>query len=518
MNLFPAIKIDGEIIQGGKTDSHGTIAIEKGLPLTPDASHGFTPAGSNIFLSRKQAPSWIKQYEPRVFAKLGTLPKEGLHSHIYARAKGIKQRDITDTVDLSTKTCIVFDRGGLYSYRAQDLGKEYGKVFYYIPDALSFPESPKYRMGTGLPEIERINDKKFWKELKKADIIIFPDTYDGSFQNYLREEGHTVLGSGLCEKLEIDKAYFLDALTRVGLPVTKTKLVSGIDDLMAQIDGKNKKWLKGLYRGDFETRSAEDIDQLKNWLDHELVPRLGEGSKTIKILVQDHIKSDAEAGYDGLMIDGECLDDCLIGYEVKDEAYVCKVFDKVPAIIKNVNDKMISEFKKLGPYRGEYSTELRITEDGTAYYTDATCRIPSPPGELLSNICSNYNKATFLVAKGLKPKLTWKAKFGAEIMLTSSWYEKNPLIVKFPEEIYDRVKLKMHLKENGHHTCIPNGNGNAFGAVIAWADTKEKAIEECMKIAEQIQCEEYQHKGGEGTFKKANDAIEAGARHGIDFS
>ena len=514
MKLLPAVRYQDRILVGTPKDSPDTIKEANGVT---GGDHGFTPDGK-LWVTRKQAPGWIKRYEPSVYPKLGTLPAEGLHSHIYARAKGIKPKDLTDSVDLSNKTCIVYDRGGLYTYRAQDLGRDFGKVLYYIPDASAYPESPKAQIGAGLPEITRIDDKRFYRELDRVDLIYFPDAYDGAYQNYLRSTGHLVFGSGLCEKMEVDKIYFLEALERAGLPVPRTYLAKGTDDLLEYVKGKGKKWLKGLWRGDFETRSVEDVDTLKSWIDHELIPRIGaQGAETLKVLVQDPIKSSAEVGYDGMMIDGECIDDCLVGYEVKDAVYVAKAFDKVPKILKSVNDKMAPEFKKIGEYRGDYSTELRITESGKAYYIDPCCRAGSPPGELFSSICSNYSKAAWLVAKGVVPRLTWRARYGAEIILKSKWYEKNPLIVKFPEEFYDNIKLKQHTKRNGLYTCIPNGNAEYFGAAIAWADDPEKAMEKCMKVAESIQCEDFEYRGGEGTFKEAREAIEAGERHGVDF-
>jgi hypothetical protein len=514
MKLLPAIRHQDRIVVGTTRDSHATLEEAHGLT---GGDHGFTPDGK-LWVTRKQAPGWIKRYEPGVFTKLGTLPADGLHTHIYARAKGIKQKDLTDTVDISNKTCIVYDRGGLYTYRAQDLGRDFGKVLYYIPDASAYPESPKAQIGTGLPEITRIDDKRFYKELNKADLIYFPDAYDGALQNYLRKEGHRVFGSGLCEKMEIDKIFFLEALERAGLPIARTYLAKGTDDLLEYVKGKGKKWLKGLYRGDWETRSADDADTLKSWIEHEVIPRIGaQGAETVKILVQDPVKSACEVGYDGMQIDGDCIDDCLIGYEVKDAVYVAKVFDKVPEVVKRVNDKMAPEFRAIGDYRGDYSTELRITEGGKAYYIDATCRSGSPPGELFSSICDNYSKAAWLIAKGIVPRLHWRARYGAEIILKSKWYEKNPLIVKFPDEFYDNIKLKQHTKRNGMHTCIPNGNGEYFGAAVAWADSREKAMEKCMEIAKSIQCEDFEYKGGEGTFKEADEAVEAGERFGVKF-
>jgi len=509
-----AVKSSSGLVTGDPKYSHAALAKKNGLPEPEESLRGFSPDGK-IFLDRKQALEWIKKYEPDIYEKAKSLaPAEGIHSDNYAEAKGIKQRVEQSKVDLSNKTCIVFDRGGLYTYVAQRLGKEFGKVGYYIPDAEAYPESQKAQIGKGLSGIERLNDEQYYQWIKKSDLIVFPDCYDGAYQNYLVNEGHCVFGSGLSEKMEIDKIFFLETLEKLGLPVAFTKLVKGIPELTDYLTGKKDKWIKGLYRGDFETKKYTGARQFKNWLENYLIPKLGTKAKDIEILIQNKIESVAECGYDGFRVDGECTSNCLVGYEIKDKGLVAKVFEQPPEIIKSVNDSLTPIYKKLG-YRGHYSNEIRVTEKGKAYAIDETCRTPSPPGELMSLIYENYPEVIWKVAHGEMPIPKAKAQYGAEIILTSDFYEKHQICVEFPESVSDNVMLKNHTKRDGAYYCIPNGNGSFFGAVAATGSTVKEATTKCLEIAEQIVCDDMEY--SKKVFDDASDPVKAGERFGIKY-
>jgi hypothetical protein len=203
-----------------------------------------------------------------------------------------------------------------------------------------------------------------------------------------------------------------------------------------------------------------------------------------------------------------------VGYEVKDKGFIGKVFLETPEIIKGINDAFAPTFKKLG-YQGAYSTEIRVTEKGEPYYIDATCRVPSPPGEVICELYENWAEAVWQLASGELPELKPKGKFAAEVILTSGWYDTHELNVKFPKDIAQWVKLKNHTKREGEYYCIPNGNGEFFGAVVAYADTQDEAIKLVLERAEQVVADELEY--DDTIFDKAADSIKAGEQFGIKF-
>ncbi len=413
---------------------------------------------------------------------------------------------------MKSKSCLFWDRG-LYLCMAERLAESFGKVYYYMPQANPYPLSALAQIGVGLDKVERVH--KFWDVIDDVDLIVFPDCYDGEMQHWLRSKGYCVFGNDRSELIELDKLLFLDVLKEVGLPTIKTEVTKGIEALIACLSkAKGEKWLKtNWYRGDFETHKFVNMDLITPWLTN-LVYRLGNRAHDIEILVQDPIDAECETGYDGFLIDGKYSGNCLTGYEIKDRVLVAKVSKEPPKIVKLINDKMAPVHEYFGG-RGHYSTEIRITKDGTPYYIDSTQRAPSPPSELMLEIYDNYPEIIWQVANGEVPEVIPRAEFGAELILTSDWHNENELCVQFPKELSKNIKLKNYSKRGDSYFCTPNDNAGYFGAVVAYGDSVEEATKQVLEIAKQIKAEDLHI--DEEVFDEANEQIANGERFGIHF-
>ena len=526
--LVPALQLDGVILAGQPGDTHKTVSAQ--YPSPPEESRGFvTPEGQ--FLNRKQALMWLRKNDIKSFRKLpGRAFYSGIHSEDLIKVYGTKARpmpepepvvdiDIQITqempeqeVDLSTKTAMIYDRG-LYLYLAERLAQDFKEVYYYLPQSEPYPTSKLHNIGTGIKGVKRVHD--FWGHLPECDIIIFPDTYDGSLQEYLRSKGHVVFGSGHGEQVETDKVFFMECLDKLNLPIPKTYLAEGIDDLLQYLEKEGgPKWLKGNTRGDFETKRFTDMDHFQPFLD-DLRFRLGHRLDSIEILVQDPIDSECEAGYDGFCVDGAFSGNCLNGYEVKDKAFVASVQEHPAPLVHAINEAFAPVFKELG-YRGAYSTEIRITKDGVPYYIDPTTRFGSPPGELMSLLYENYGHVIWQVANGVLPFPQPKKKYGAQMVLTSDWYrDDHEMYVEFPDKYKENMKLSNFYIKDGKTFIVPNDTEQYFGSVVAIGDSIEEAIEECKKILKEIHCEKF--KWDENAFEEAQKIISAGKKFDLEF-
>jgi hypothetical protein len=412
---------------------------------------------------------------------------------------------------LSNKKVIVSDTG-MHTFVAEKLAETFAEVYYHIPESSSFPQSTKAKIGSGL-NITRIYD--LWKYIDKADIIMFTDLNDGELQHWLRGKGYNVFGAGRGEDIEIDRVKFLETLKDVGLPVPKTYRAEGFDDLTKYLDGKGEKYLKTSYfRGDFESYKFKGMKHLEPWLD-DLRSRIGNRAKDIEILVQDPVPSESEVGYDGFSVNGQFTSNCLVGYEVKDKAYIGKVFREPPPILKTVNDKMGPVFKKLG-FQGHFSSEVRITKTGKGYFIDPVCgRLPSPPGELMTELFSNYAEIVWKIAHNEVPVPKAMAPYGAQIVLVSSWHQNHELCVEFPKELSKHIKLKNHGKWSGSHYCTPNEGDGYFGGVIGWGSTPKQAMDKCESVIDEIVAEELNN--DPAVFDTATAAIQAGRKFGVNL-
>lgn len=534
MKLFPALKIAGDIIKGEANDSHNTIAISHNLPKPTEQQRGFTPDGK-LFLTRKQALGWLKYNDIKTFRKLPSKAHySGLHSEHLAKAYDIEQKPeatairieaqtksstVTDTketvnskVDLSEKTALIYDRG-LYLYIAEKLAKSFKQVMYFIPSSDAYPCSNLHNIGTGITGVKRIYD--FWSNVDKADIIVFPDAYDGTLQQFLRDKGYKVFGCGLGEKPETDKIFFMDKLEELKLPLPKTYLAEGIDDACNYLEREGgPKWLKGMTRGDFETKKYTSMHHFKPFVD-DLKRKLGKRVNKMELLIQNPIDAEIEVGYDGFMLNGEYSGNCLVGYEIKDKCYVATVKEQPCDIVKYINDAFAPVYKKLG-YQGAYSTEIRVTKDGTPYFIDPTCRFGSPPGELMSEIYDNYAEVIWSLAHEelLTPEPA--AKYGAQMILTSDWYrDSHEICFEYPKKYKDNIKLSNYYKEGGRTYIVPNDTEQYFGSVVTIADSIEEALEQLEEICESIVCEKLDY--ASDVLEEAKEQIEKGKQFGVEF-
>ena len=415
---------------------------------------------------------------------------------------------------VSHQKVLFFDRGR-HTYLAPVLAEHFGEVWYSVPMLGESPHSKEDQVGCGLEGVEKIDD--FWGYIDRADLLYFPDCYDGEFVDWLRKKGYLISGSGLASDLECNRILFLDTLKDAGLPVPKTYRAEGMDDLENYLSEKENLWIKAPYiRGDFDTKKFITMKHCQPWL-NDLRHRLGKrGAETAEFLVQDHIDAICEPGYDGFCIDGNCARGCAVGYEIKDKGYVLKVFQETPSVLSLINEKMAPIIKKMG-YRGHFSTEVRIAKNGKAYFIDPTLRVGSPPGELTCELYNDYGQIVWDIAEGTMPRLKAKSVYGAELVLTSDWNQKHEMCVEFPDKLAPYIKLKNYYKKGkGTYYVLPNdAQDGYFGDVVGWGDTVGQAINKVMSVVDEIVCDDMDYDFN--AFDKAREQIEAGRKCGISF-
>lgn len=527
MKLLPAVKKGKKIFVGKVDENHQYIKETHGLEDGIDREHGFVPDGNHrMWLSRISALSWLRKFEPDVYAKIvKKVPPEGLHSHIYAAAKGIvqkltkaekengydvqpgearreaKETEVTEA-NLKDMTLVMIDHG-ISIHLAEKLAESYGTVKLFIPNVEAYPSPARDEIGTGLEGVERIYDFDRLlceKPDKEKTVFFFPDIGFSGEQARLKADGYLVCGAGDSDKLELDKWFFQQEIARVGLPTAKTERLVGITALRDYL--KDKKmgecFIKiSFHRGLMETYKWKGKFISSSWL-KDLEARLGNHAESQVFLVQHKIDSIAEIGMDSMNLNGELPENSLCGLEIKDAGYLCRVMKEQPKVIKEVNDKLRPIFEKLG-CAGQYSNEVRVTEGGEPYVIDLTTRMPSPPGELLPEMYEKhcYAQAIYSLACGKLPILKPKHKYGSEIIITSTWLDSNHwLPVEFPEEAKKYVRLKNYCIKEGKYYVIPNGNGGFIGGVIGYGETADEACTMALKYADMVQGEEVIYESG----------------------
>lgn len=421
-------------------------------------------------------------------------------------------------MSLKNKTICIIGTG-LDLHLVQSLVPYFKDVLYYLPDSDTFQLPDKEQIGTGILGVTRILDLHEHIHVdpkeRDVDLFFFPYIGESGLQEHLRDMGYAVAGSGFSDIMELDRVLFNKTLKKVGLPVAPTEYIKGVDNLRKHLEGKTDLYIKiSKYRGLMETMHYEDSEDIDSFFD-DLSCKLGVYRDKITFIVQKPIKSECEVGMDSFNLDGEHPKNSLVGIEIKDSGYLCKVFKDMPAILQTVAGKMAPVYDKLG-YQGLHSNEVRITANGEAYPIDETCRMPIPPGELFPEMYEpgNFAQALWDIGNGKMPVLNPAAKYGAELIMKSSWYgEKHTLTVRFPKEIAQFVKLRNYCIVDGSYKVIPNDNDGDFGAVVATGNTPDEAISLCLERAKLVKG--YRVTYENGVFDDAKKAFEASAKWGI---
>ena len=334
----------------------------------------------------------------------------------------------------------------------------------------------------------------FWPFLDEIDLFVFPDVNFGPLQLHLVSLGKRVWGTRMGEELELDRDASKKHMREIGIDIGPYAVITGMDALRRHLQANENQYVKiSRFRGDMESFNSQNYDLIEPRLD-ELEYRLGAKKNLAEFIVEAEIPDAVEVGYDGFTIDGQFAKTGTRGIEVKDRGFVMRSgpYSDVPQQLRDINAKLEPTFKQM-QYRGFFSAEARITKDGTAYVIDPCCRLPSPPSQLYWIMISNWADILWEGADGnvVDPKL--EAKWGAALMLTSGWAEKNWQPIAFPNDIRDNVRITNLTVIEGkyyfvpHDTLNPDGGTATVAGVAALGDTMEDAIKTVQEIAGKVE-------------------------------
>jgi hypothetical protein len=393
-----------------------------------------------------------------------------------------------DLKPISEAVCMFVDHG-LFISQALRLAQDFKKVYVYTPWETAFPRLTS-QVGLGYDELELV-DSIFGPWFDSIDVFVFPDINSGHLQQYLVDQGKAVWGCRLGECLELEREGCKEILKALDLPVGKYTHIKGMENLrtfLQEHDGQ-KHWVKiNKWRGTFETFCCEHYKDIEPKLD-EVDHKLGPLKYVIEFTVEEDLPDKVEVGTDGFVIDGKQPSQLMAGIEVKDLCYVGKFlkYNDLPEPVRRFNDRMEPVFAAYG-YRGWMSSEVRIGKDHVGHMIDGCMRSPSPPNELWQLVYSNFSEIIYYGAHGIMVDPEPTAKYGAEVLIHSSWASGNWQPVNIEPEVREFVKLRNSMKINGREYISPMGDGlPEIGAVVGLSNESiEDAIEEAFKNAEGV--------------------------------
>lgn len=385
----------------------------------------------------------------------------------------------------SNRTVCICDNG-LFVELALTLVQSFGKVYYWSPWVSAFPKSNPILIGTGLPGITRIRD--VWEVIDEVDLFVFPDVYHAPLQLQLARMGKRVWGARAGEELELNRVESKEYCSSIGISIGPYSVLVGMDALRQYLRDNDDQYVKvSATRGDVETFHSCNYRLIEPQLD-QLEHALGAKKRITEFVVESAINDAVEIGFDGYTVDGEFTTNAALGIEVKDRGFLleCLPYRELPNCLRDINSKL-SQFFGEHEYRGFLSMEVRAVGK-SGYLIDPCCRLGSPPGELFMHLITNLPEILWEGSEGTLVEPECSGRFGAELMLKSSWAEKNWQPIDIPSAVRDFVKLKNVAELDGRLYFVPQFDGSTIiGGVVASADTIESAVTKVRNIANQVE-------------------------------
>lgn len=395
-------------------------------------------------------------------------------------------------MNLSDKTAMVVDNG-LMQPLAHRLSKEFGRVLYLRDHKHAFPVPMDSAVGKGYGHITRVDSWE--KHVDEVDVFIFPDLYWAETQAYLRSLGKRVFGAGWAEGLELWRDDFYSTLKEAGMNAPKWQMVRGVADLREHLEDEENKYIKVSYhRGLMETFKWVDSFISSTDLD-DLAAKLGPLADQQWFLVQDELECKCELGSDQIIVDGRFPKWSQYAIEGKDKTCLAMMRrdTDLPKEVQQINrdiSAVIRDFAGDGwnPYRGFFSTEIRVAKDGKPYLTDPTCRMASPCGETYMLMCENIGEMIWAAADGelVEPKFTHR--FAAQALIQADAAEEHNVPIEIDPKVRDMVCLyHSGKKENGEEIVLRTDAGLLeIGSVVGLGKSIDAAIENCRENAKKI--------------------------------
>lgn len=416
-------------------------------------------------------------------------------------------------------TACVIDYGTFISV-AEKLGETMAKVYYHSPVEREYQDVRDCATGAGLPNVERLDEFLDPDILDKIDLFIFPDIGYGGLQRHLRALGKAVWGQMGATELELYRTFFLETLQSVGLPIIHSEAIVGLTPLAEYLKKHDNQWIKiNRFRGNMETWHHLDFRHSVPMLD-SLAVILGGAKEHVTFVVQDDLKSDIEAGYDGWCIDGKYPSSSFQGYEKKNELYLGSVLslDDLPDEIKVINDAMAPVLEAYG-YRNWWATEIRIAK-GVPYFIDPTPRMPGQTGEHQLETCANLADVIWQGANGIVIDPEFKWNFAAEATLH---YDLAPMdgavtdqwkTLCVPEKTRRWLKFYHYCQLDGAFHFMAQGT-DEVGVVLGVGNSVEKAIDHLKANLEEIK--DLPVHASTGGFANLIESIQEAEKFGIKF-
>jgi hypothetical protein len=349
----------------------------------------------------------------------------------------------------------------------------------------SFPILKYVIQGYGFEGI-RIGD--LWTELMRpdgVDLVMILDLPTGRLGDYLRQELNIpCVGGGIAERLELDRVWAKRMAQKYGIPVPKSYVVRGIDNLKELMHRLGSGVIKiDTFRGDFETRLANSPEEAEQVI-ASIYQSFGPYVNVVRFIVEEIIPDSVLIGGDWLFDGKRFSSPYHFSLEVRPHCIGKWVEESVP-ILDEVKEKTERMLADLG-YRGFYSNELLYNPDtGRGYLIDQNIRPPYPLSLHFPAVIKNYTDLVYACGKGDfgDMKVEVDHPFVGIVAVCASAEDK----AWFPVEIKDkdvRIRWRSAIKIGGIPYLVPTDN--IAGVVVGVGNTVDELLDDMVRQFEKV--------------------------------
>lgn len=374
---------------------------------------------------------------------------------------------------------------GLFTELALRLAREIRTVRSNVPWEAEFPTLNDRAVGSGMEQIEWVEDPYRDEIFDTTDAYVFPDIFRAGTQQLIRRSGKPVFGSMTGDELETRRIWFRDLQKKLGMPVPKSTVIEGYTRLVEYLKANDHRcFIKttSKIRGSMETHEFHDMEQEQYWL-WSLRDKLGGGAEQVLFLIEEPIESPFETGLDTISIDGQFPKTPMQGIEIKGKLMLssAQTNSDTPKPLDDSLDFLSEELKRRG-YRNFLSAEFR--ED---ILTDFCARAPNPGLGCEMEMISNIGEMVYRGAHGELVEPVFEAEYGIQAAIFHDHDKELWKQFRIDPELRRWVKLMEFCQVGELYQIIPRPpHGEKIGWLIGIGNTIQEAADHLQENAEAL--------------------------------
>lgn len=381
-------------------------------------------------------------------------------------------------------TATVVD-SGLFTELAIRLAREFRRVRSYVPWEDEFPTINDRAMGSGLDEVEWIEDPYTNDIFESTDVYVFPDIFRVGDQQLLIRAGKPVFGSNSGDALETRRIWFRHLQENLGMPVPDYRVVQGWTELNEYLKANNERCFvksSSKIRGSMETHEFLDYEQEQYWL-WDLRQKLGCGAEHVLFMIEKPIESPFETGLDTICIDGQIPETPIQGIEIKGKLMLSSAQRKspTPRPLDDAITALAPVLKNLH-YRNFLSAEFRRN-----ILTDFCARAPNPGLGCEMEMIANIGEMVYHGANGELIEPEFDAEYGIQVAVYHDHDKELAKQFRIDPGVRRWIKLMEFCKVGDLYQIIPRPpHGEKIGWLVGIGDTIQEAADHVQDVAEQF--------------------------------